>query len=180
MTRKLFPVIAAVLFLGATAAPARADVTLTPFVGGLFSGNLPDAKTTYGASLAVMGKGIFGAEFDFSWAPKFVDATSTNADVREANMMGNLIVGIPIGGTHGASIRPYVVGGVGLIRATEKESDFLDPIRSNDFGYNFGGGIMGMFATHFGVRGDLRYFRTNSAENDYHFWRGTGGLAIKF
>jgi hypothetical protein len=31
------------------------------------------------------------------------------------NLAGNLIIGVPIGGTHGAGVRPYVVGGVGLI-----------------------------------------------------------------
>src|SRR5881394_1671736 len=100
------------LFLGATAAPARADVTLTPFLGGLFGGELPKTKATYGASLTMMGAGIIGGEVDFSWAPKFVDETPTVGAVREANFTGNLIVGIPIGGTHGASVRPYVLGGV--------------------------------------------------------------------
>src|SRR6266850_1109958 len=106
MTHRFLPVLAAVLLLTSFAAPARADVTLTPFVGSLFSG-----------------------ELDFGWTPSFVGATSTHNAVNEANMTGNLIVGIPIGGTHGASIRPYVVGGVGLLRATAKASDFGDPIR---------------------------------------------------
>ena len=28
--------------------------------------------------------------------------------------MGNLIVGVPVGGTHGSGIRPYVTAGLGL------------------------------------------------------------------
>src|SRR5581483_12524693 len=90
---------ATALFLGSTAAPARADVTLTPFLGGLFSGQLPQSKVTYGASLTAMGAGIIGGEVDFSWAPKFVDETATTGAVREMNFTGNLIVGIPLGGT---------------------------------------------------------------------------------
>jgi hypothetical protein len=127
-----------------------------------------------------MGKGIIGGEFDFSWTPELVSATEFHNNVREANMTGNLIVGIPIGGTHGASVRPYVVGGVGLLRATEKESDFLDRVHSNDFVWDAGGGIMGTFSTHFGLRGDLRYFQSTNSPNNYKFWRGTGGLVIKF
>ena len=181
MTNKFLPVLAAVLLLTSTAAPARADVTLTPFIGSLFSGDLGSIKkATYGVSLASMGAGVFGGEFDFSWTPSFVDANSAHNAVTEANITGNLIVGIPIGGTHGASIRPYVVGGGGLLRATEKNSDFVDRIRSNDFAWDFGGGVMGTFNSHFGLRGDIRYFRSNSASNEYRFWRGTGGLAIKF
>ena len=120
MKVKVLPLLAAVLFITSTAAPARADVTLTPFIGALFSGALPTSKPAYGVSLAAMGAGIFGAEFDFSWTPDFVDAAPPHNAVTEANMTGNLIVGIPIGGTHGASIRPYVVGGGGLARDREE------------------------------------------------------------
>jgi opacity protein-like surface antigen len=171
---------AAALLILSTAAPARADVTLTPFMGGLFGGQLPTKKAAYGVSVAAMGAGILGGEFDFSWTPNFVDATAVNNQVTEANVMGNLIVGIPIGGTHGASLRPYLVGGVGLIRATEKQSDFADRIDSKDFAMDFGGGVMVTFNSHLGLRGDLRYLKTMSGSNDYKFWRGTGGLAIKF
>jgi hypothetical protein len=127
-----------------------------------------------------MGKGIIGGEVDFSWTPKFVDETALTSAVREANFTGNLIVGIPIGGTHGATVRPYAVGGVGIIRATAKASDFTDKLSSNDFAYDLGGGVMGTVNDHFGLRGDLRYFRTTSSTNSYKFWRGTGGIVLKF
>jgi hypothetical protein len=166
---------AAALLVLSLAAPARADVTLTPFIGGLFGGNLGIIKkAAYGVSLAAMGAGVFGAEFDFSWSPNaFNNAT-------EANVTGNVIVGIPIGGTHGASVRPYVVGGGGLLRATAKQSDFVAPINSKDFAWDMGGGVLATFNKHIGVRGDIRYFHSNSASNEYKFWRGTGGVAFKF
>ena len=180
MNPKVFLVLAFLLFMTTTATPARADVTLTPFIGSLFSGQLPTTKVAYGVSLTGMGAGIIGGEFDFSWTPDFVPAAPPHNAVTEANMTGNLIVGIPIGGTHGASIRPYAVGGGGFLRATEKNSDFLDRIKSNDFVWDLGGGVLGTFNSHVGVRLDLRYFHTNSASNEYRFWRGTGGLAFKF
>ena len=96
------------------------------------------------------------------------------------NLMGNVIVGIPIGGQKGASIRPYVAGGVGLIRATADESDFVDKLSTNDFAYNVGGGVFGTVNDHFGLRADLRYFRTTSDTNRYRFWRGLGGVALRF
>jgi len=180
MNLKIATAAAAVFLMLGTAAPAHADVTLTPFLGTLFSGTLTNNKVAYGVSLAGMGKGILGAEFDFSWSPHFVQATTLQNAVTEANMTGNLIVGIPIGGTHGASFRPYVLGGGGLLRSSQKKSDFFEPVKANDFVWDFGGGAIGTFNTHFGVRGDLRYFRSNSASNEYKFWRASAGLAFKF
>jgi opacity protein-like surface antigen len=185
--------IAAVLalMLLVPAAPARADVVLTPYVGSLFGGDLPDGKPAYGATVAFMGGGIFGAEVGFNYTPKFVPGTAFHDDVAQATLMGNLIVGIPIGDSDEAGhIRPYITGGAGLFRATAKQSDFFDRIRSNDFAVNFGGGVMAFFSDHVGVRGDIRYFRTLTDENqnggvdfalgDLNFWKWDIGAAFRF
>jgi hypothetical protein len=185
---------AAAFFLIASAAPARADVVLTPYIGSLFGGDLPDGKTSYGATAAFMGGNIFGAEIGFNWTPKFVSGTATHDDVAQMSLMGNLIVGIPIGSSDQAGhIRPYITGGAGLFRATAKQSDFLDRITSNDFAINFGGGIMAFFSEHVGIRGDVRYFRTLTDEDagggvndldfelgDLNFWKWDVGAAFKF
>lgn len=182
--------ILAILIL-APAAPARADVVLTPYVGSLFGGDLPDNKLSYGATASFMGGGIFGAEVGFNWTPEFVPATSTHGDVRQASLMGNLVVGIPIGSSDQAGhLRPYITGGAGLFRATQKESDFFDRINSNDFAVNFGGGIMAFFTEHVGLRADVRYFRTLTDSDpaggvdfglgDMNFWKWDIGTAFKF
>ena len=182
--------ILAILIL-APAAPARADVVLTPYVGSLFGGDLPDNKVSYGATASFMGGGIFGAEVGFNWTPKFVPADPTHGDVRQASLMGNLIVGIPIGDSDQAGhVRPYITGGAGLFRATQKESDFFDRIHSNDFAVNFGGGVMAFFTEHIGLRADVRYFRTLTDTNpnggvdfelgDLNFWKWDIGTAFKF
>lgn len=173
-----------------SAAPARADVVLTPFVGSLFGGDLPNGKASYGASATFMGAGIIGAEAMFNYTPRFVPRTLTTPQVSQAALMGNLIVGIPIGGDSGGSVRPYVTGGAGLFRATAKESDFFDRIRSNDFAVNSGGGVMGFFTDHVGVRGDIRYFRTLRDQDggsgvdfdfgDLNFWKWDIGAAFRF
>jgi hypothetical protein len=185
---------AAAFFLIVSAAPARADVVLTPYIGSLFGGDLPDGKTSYGATAAFMGGNIFGGEIGFNWTPKFVPGTATHDDVQQMSLMGNLIVGIPIGSNDQAGhIRPYITGGAGLFRATAKHSDFLDRITSNDFAINFGGGIMAFFSEHVGIRGDIRYFRTLTDEDagnglndldfelgDLNFWKWDVGAAFKF
>jgi hypothetical protein len=194
MKLRLIIATAAAFFVVISAAPARADVVLTPYIGSLFGGDLPDGKTSYGATAAFMGANAFGAEIGFNWTPKFVPGTDTHDDVAQMSLMGNLIVGIPIGSSDQAGhIRPYVTGGAGLFRATAKQSDFLDRINSNDFAINFGGGIMAFFSEHVGIRGDVRYFRTLTDRDagtgvddldfelgDLNFWKWDVGAAFKF
>lgn len=189
--------VAAILavFLFVPAAPARADVVLTPYVGSLFGGSdLTGTPTAYGASAAFMGGGVFGAEFGFNYAPKFRPATVSNEDVAQMSLMGNLIVGIPVGSSDQAGhVRPYVTGGAGLFRLTSDESRFFDRINSNNFGVNVGGGVMAFFNEHIGLRGDIRYFRTlNDRDSeggvddidfrlgDLNFWKWDVGAAFKF
>ncbi|RPI51524.1 MAG: hypothetical protein EHM55_18755 [Acidobacteria bacterium] len=179
------------LLLLVPAAPARADVVLTPYVGSLFGGDLPDNKVSYGGSAAFMGGGIFGAEVGFNYTPTFVPETLISPEVSQASLMGNLIIGIPMGDAdQGGQIRPYVTGGAGLFRATAKESDFFDRITSNDFAVNVGAGVMAFFSEHVGVRGDVRYFRTLTDDDpgggvdfdlgDLDFWKWDVGAAFRF
>lgn len=185
--------VAAVLamFVLVPAAPARADVVLTPYVGSLFGGDLSGNKAAYGASAAFMGGGIFGVELGFNYAPKFVSASVSNDDIAQMSLMGNLIVGIPIGSSDQAGhVRPYVTGGAGLFRVTSQESQFFDRVNSNDFAVNVGGGVMAFFSEHIGLRGDVRYFRTlNDSDpdggvdfdlGDLNFWKWDVGAAFKF
>jgi opacity protein-like surface antigen len=209
--RKLF-VTAAISAVALAAAPrsASADWTLTPFIGGNFGGsadvnnnvagtsfsNKFEHKLDYGVSLAGMGAGVFGFEVDFGYSPNFFESgtASNNAfdftnDSNVTTLTGNLIVGAPIGG-HGGQVRPYAVGGVGLIRTNLQDAgQFFDVSSKNDFGLDIGGGVMGFFSQNVGIRGDLRYFRSFTGSSDsatglglsnFHFWRGTVGVSFKF
>src|SRR5687767_13545194 len=179
------------LFILVPAAPARADVVLTPYVGSLFGGDLSGNKAAYGASAAFMGAGIFGGEIGFNYAPKFVSAGVGNDDLAQMSLMGNVIIGVPIGSTdQPGHVRPYVTGGAGLFRVSSQEGQFFDSVSSNDFAINFGGGVMAFFNDHVGIRGDIRYFRTitdtdqNSGVNfdlgELNFWKWDVGAAFRF
>jgi hypothetical protein len=187
------------------AAPpkASADWVFTPFIGSTFGGSANFAgggenfdndfkrNFTYGASLAGMGGGAVGFELDFGYTPNFYRPPSDNAglnfvgDGNVTTLMGNLIIGAPAG-----PVRPYVTGGVGLIKSkVDSAEQFFTSFGSNDFGYNLGGGVMGFFGGNVGLRGDLRYFRSlhNSdpegvdlSLGDLKFWRGTVGVSFKF
>ena len=168
---------------------ASAEGFVSPWAGVNFSGAPSDGrKQAYGVNAGYMGAGIIGVEGSFGWAPDYF-GNITSVDNREWDLMGNLIVGIPIGGTRGAGIRPFVTGGLGVINTNFDVPDG----GQNEFGYNLGAGVMGYFATHIGVRADVRYLRTINSDDDidigdgldsfgngsFHIWRATFGIVIK-
>ena len=189
--------IKATLLIGAIAlvlapAQARADGFVTPWVGSAFGSNIDNGQTTFGVSAGGMGAGIVGGEVDFGWSPSFFGTKSDFGNNTVMNLMGNVIVGVPIGGQHGAGIRPYVVGGLGLIRSQIDGGTIANVSSSNNmFGWDAGGGVMGYFTDHVGLRGDLRYLRATSDlktgltnlpnldGNALHFWRATVGVVFR-
>ena len=178
------------------AAPsARADWFLTPFVGGNFSGdtNTNSRKAPFGVSFGYMGAGIIGYETQISYTPSFFGDSNLIGTNNVFSLMGNLIVGAPVG-TSEHQIRPYVSGGVGLLRSRigGNATDLFN-VTSNDFGMNLGAGAMGFFSEHVGLRGDVRYFRSlngsrsfldpinlTSNTGHFNFWQATAGVAFKF
>jgi hypothetical protein len=196
--------------LAAAPRTASADWTITPFVGVNFSGsadvngnggsslgNQFEKKIDYGVSVTGMGAGVVGFELDFGYSPNFFEGGTagnnqfalTN-DSNVVTLTGNAIVGVPVGG-HGPSVRPYIVGGVGLIRSNVGDAgDVFDAKSKNDFGFDVGAGVMGFVAQNIGIRGDFRYFRsfqgsepdsvTGLSLSNFHFWRGSVGVSFKF
>ncbi len=180
---------------------AWADGYFVPFVGANFGGDvgrpLSEAskdrnRATYGFGVGGMGGGIFGAEFDFSYTPDFI--TKDDAGVVTKNnlltAMPALVIGIPVGGQSGVGVRPYVLAGAGLMR---RDVDFgsLASFSRNDFAYTLGGGVMGFFTDHIGLRGDLRYLRNFKVDDidltsvdlekgTFNFGRASIGLLFRF
>jgi opacity protein-like surface antigen len=191
--------IKATLLTGALAlvlAPtqARADGFISPWIGSGFGSEIKNGQTTFGVTAGAMGAGIIGGELDFGLSPSFFGTKSDFGNNTVLSLMPNVILGVPIGGQHGAGVRPYVVGGLGLIR-TQIDGGALAPIgnissSNNMFGWDAGGGVMGYFNNHVGLRGDLRYLRATSdlktgvtsldlSGNQLHFWRATVGVVFR-
>jgi opacity protein-like surface antigen len=171
--------------------PAAADVFVSPWVGTNFATEPADGRASFGVTAGGMGGGIIGGEVDFGYSPNYFGDGDTFGSNNLMNLMGNLIVGIPIGGQRGAGIRPYVTGGLGMIR-TSIDGPFGDDGRSNnDFAFNVGAGVMGFFNSHVGLRGDVRYMRTINSDlgdtdfdpelglGDFDFWRVSFGVVFR-
>jgi len=173
---------------------ARAEGYVAPWVGANWgSGNrIDNGRAAFGVSAGAMGGGIIGGEMAFGYSPSFFGTDNDFGHNTVIDLMGNLIVGVPVGGTHGAGIRPFVTGGIGLLR-TQIDGGTLTAVsaKNNMLGWNAGAGVMGYFNDHVGLRGDLRYTRgfedlaTGNTgidllgNNQLHYWRLQAGVVLR-
>jgi len=183
--RLVFPVFAA-LALCATAQPASADTVITGTVGATFSGDVEESHVSYGAAIGFLGEGIFGFEVEGTYTPHFFGPDLDIGTSNVTTLMGNIVLGVPIGG-HNSRI--YATGGVGLMKFRVPDPDVFFDIDRNDWGVNAGAGVMIGLGDRFGLRGDIRYFRdihestTGDFDVDFggfNYWRGAGGITFKF
>ena len=173
---------------------AHAEGFIVPWIGTAFGSSIQNGQTTFGVSGGGMGGGIIGGELDFGYSPSFFGNTSDFGHNTVMDFMGNLIIGIPIGGTKGAGVRPYVLAGIGVIRTQidggTLSGTFVPSSSDNMFGWDAGGGVMGYFNDHVGLRGDIRYLRgTQDLTTDIssidlnaskiHFWRASIGVVFR-
>ena len=197
MARRLL-VITLLATLSSPAA-AAADWIVSPYFGvrfgasttilGGFTGTEERNKVTFGASAGFMTAGVLGVEADVGFVPGFFRGALVNRSAGVTTLMGNVIVATPLSVSQ-YGLRPYLVGGVGLIHAGGGAELLGDVIDSNLFGMNIGGGALGPISPHSSLRFDLRYFRNlggdsaattvNQAGVELSFWRATVGLTFRF
>jgi len=186
--------VAILAFAALLSAPsvARAEGYVNPYIGTNFMNNSGNGRAAFGITGGYMGAGVIGAELDAGWAPSFFGNQGDFGSNYVFDLMGNLIVGAPIGGTHGWGVRPYGTIGVGLMRSQYSVGPAGTVAGSvlthnNDIGMNAGVGVMGFMNNHVGLRGDIRYFR-NLDENSpihnidfgtLHFWRASFGILLR-
>lgn len=181
----------AALLLAPMPPAASAQGFIAPFVGASMGGDTVSQRAVYGVTFGVGGTA--GLDFDFGRAPGFFDGD--DLDDREtglgvSTLMLNLRLGSP---TVGAGVKPYVSGGIGLIRSRlSSRNDDIDDDTRYDFGVNLGAGLDVQFGPSVALRGDLRYFRSRSDDDglvydgydtgldSLRFWRATAGIVIRF
>jgi opacity protein-like surface antigen len=182
------------LLLGAvlvalSAAPALADGFISPFAGYNFGGDsancisatsCEEKRLNWGVSLGTSG-GVLGFEEEFSNAPAFFGSTP-GGENGVLTLMSNVLIVIPAG-----PIQPYVLGGLGLIRSHAKLDASSLSLDKNSLGYDLGGGLTVYLSHAFGIRGDVRHFRTLQdvtlgvlGNDQIDFWRASAGLTLRF
>jgi opacity protein-like surface antigen len=191
---KLFIVVATLLLVSA-AHEAAAQGFVSPFVDTTLSS--PSAvgsssKPGFGIAFGALGK-IIGGETEIAYQPELIDNTANAlAKSRVITFSGNTLIGPTIG-----RVKVYGEVGVGdlYLNVTKLSSIVGVPnpasISTNYFTVNVGGGVMGFFTKHMGVRADVRYFRAFGFKVDdlqtaglvldrFDFWRASVGFAAKF
>lgn len=191
--------------LSAWPAEVRADVLVAPFLGSAFAGRtrLPlfgvaPADTPLSKSLVVgvagiwMGPGMVGLEGELASAPGFFETADGRQAFVSSNFTtasGSLIVTAPLSVTR-ESLRPYVVGGLGLLHVGIADRLDIQPVDRNLLALNLGGGAIGMLNERAGIRFDLRH--TRSVRDDQvpagqsqgrvrlSYWRATVGVTIRY
>ena len=173
------------------AAAARAQGFVSPLIGFNFGGDsgcpeitgCEEKRLNAGVSLGVIGS-VFGFEEEFAYASNFFGETP-GVSSSVLTVMTNVMFVPDIG-----PIRPYVVGGVGLIKTKiELTPASLLTSDNNHFGWDLGGGVMVFFGEHVGIRGDIRYFHAfqdlellgfSLGDTKLDFGRAAGALVLKF
>ena len=179
---------------------ASADWLITPFIGLKFAGHtnialLPDGagatKLAVGASVALLSDGMFGIEGDFGYISRFFERSDVNSLIAKSSvstLTGNLIVAVPRSITRD-SLRPYVLGGVGLMHVGSEDLIEVLPVDSNLLCLGVGGGAIGPVTNRVSVRFEVRHLRNLSKEDDevigfgntrLNFWRATVGVFFRY
>ncbi|MBI3493137.1 MAG: outer membrane beta-barrel protein [Acidobacteria bacterium] len=196
MSTHVIRTLEAALIVGAavlaTPSVARADDWnnwfVSPFIGAQLGGDAPRTSPAVGVSGGWMGSRV-GGEFDLGYGPEFFDQNGFITDRRMITMMGNAIAPIPW--VHSEIFKPYIVGGLGVLKPKLSEAGGIFALDARKFGMDLGGGVMTFVNPHVGLRGDVRYFRglrkSDADTNDFgldlstfHFWRVSAGLVTRF
>lgn len=184
----------ALLLLLPTAA--LAEWQLKPFLGATFGGSTtfvlqgqPSGKPNWviGGGAMLLG-GIFGVEGDLGYSPGFFQGPHQELviDSSVATLTGNLVISLPRRWTQ-YTLRPYIVGGAGVMRVNIDDVLGLLPVNKSLGTIDVGGGVTGFITNRVGLNWDLRYYRTLGGDieglsigtEQVSFWRATMGLSFR-
>jgi hypothetical protein len=102
-------------------------------------------------------------------------------------VFGNVIAAVPLTVSR-ESLRPYIIGGLGLIHISRNDLVALDEGGSS-LGLQLGGGALGLISDRTGVRFELRQIRTlGHVRNELtgvpgtrlSFWRASIGVSFRY
>jgi Outer membrane protein beta-barrel domain len=176
---------------------ASADWFITPFIGAKFKASTSivnldqgasNTRLTWGVSVTILSDNIFGVEAEFGYSPRFFERSSGMLVARSnvLTLTGNVLAAVPRSITR-ESLRPYAVGGVGLMHVGIADVADLFPVDTNLLGVTFGGGAIGRLTSRTSLRFEVRHFRNLTREDTdvvsigptrLSFWRATVGVSL--
>jgi hypothetical protein len=195
--------------LAAWPAEVRADILITPFIGGTFAGQTtlpifgvppPDPislskSLVIGAAGTWLGRGILGVEGEVAYSPSFFERAEAGQALVSSyftTVSGNVLVITPLSVTR-ESLRPYATGGLGLLHVVVSDRVGLALVNRNLLALNFGGGAIGMLNDRTGIRFDIRHTRSvrddEAPPNGFgggesrvrlSYWRATVGVTLSY
>jgi Outer membrane protein beta-barrel domain len=191
--------LALALLMSWPASASAQEWQLKPFLGLTFAGETTiidldeaadDVHVALGGSVSRIGE-LVGFEADFGYVPGFL--TGDRRAVPSSSVLtltGNVVIALPRRMTQ-YTLRPYVAGGVGLMRVSKDDVFAVFPVTLNVVTIDVGGGATGFLSETVGLNWDIRYFRniTGSTDPDnpglsfgaphLSFWRLTMGLVLR-
>ena len=195
--------------LAAWPAEVRADILITPFIGGTFAGKTtlpifgvppPDPialskSLVIGAAGTWLGRGMLGVEGEVAYSPGFferADAGQALVSSSFTTVSGNVLVTTPLSVTR-ESLRPYATAGLGLLHVGVSDRVGLAGVDRNLLALNLGGGAIGMLNERTGIRFDIRHTRSvrddEAPPNGFgggesrvrlSYWRATVGVTLRY
>jgi Outer membrane protein beta-barrel domain len=180
---------------------ASAEWQLKPFLGVTFGGGTTlldpegaagSANVAFGVTALLIGD-MVGIEADLGYSPGFFQSGDRQQPlvVRSAatTLTGNVVVAVPRHLTQ-YTLRPYFVGGGGLMHARSEDFFGALPFSTTLAALDVGGGVTGFLTDRFGVNWDVRYLRSirgtdarsgvSFGPEELSFWRANMALAIRF
>jgi len=173
-----------------------AEWQLKPFLGATFGGTTSfldpgqeagKRKLALGASGTWLGTFI-GVEGDIVRVPGFFEDRLLVQSSSVTTVTGNVVLTLPRKYTE-YGLRPYLVGGGGVVRIASDQSEALLNVQTTMKVLDFGGGATGFLTDRIGLNWDVRYFRsvggkegtgvTIGGKEQLSFWRATMGVAIR-
>jgi hypothetical protein len=197
MIRRL---VVALLVVGALPPnPARADWLIAPFLGTSFAAETTflvfeagaGRRLTVGGTVTFLSDWLLGLEAEVAHTPNFFEGDDPLGLVltsRMTTVTGNVVVAAPLAVTR-ESLRPYAVGGLGLMQARSKHAGGLFPVAEDLLGFNVGAGAIGFLTNRTGLRFELRHFKAITGSSGpfarpgvsrLSFWRAGVGVVFRY
>jgi hypothetical protein len=176
---------------------ASAEWQIRPFLGMTFGGgttlvDLEDAaghpNPAFGVNAVRLGE-VIGIEVDVGHAPGFFETGRQDRVFRSGatTVTGNIVGALPRRLTE-YTLRPYLVGGFGVMHAYIDDTLGVLRVGTKLAAVDVGGGVTGFLTNRIGLSWELRYFRSVGGKAQsglsfgaerLSFWRANMAVAIR-